>query len=424
MVTVRVQTRAGVKKVEVEKDDKLKVLYDKLFAIIKADRDKCLLYKSRKMLEPVPCSDETVLVFGIEHGQMLCLKEPKCSLQPVKVAVEQNLNVEEDAVDKELWRDDGRISGNECKSKIFKVENLALEPWDEGYKKEKGIKLLSFHSFMREKLSKEKSFKLENQKVALRKNTGSQTSLRDLPPPMTLCRQKFRFVDNIVFENKEIVDKFLEFWRKSDAQRMAYLYGTYTKFEDVPLGIKAEVKALYEPKQKNDTNNYTILKDANLNIADKIAKTLGLQRVGWIFTDLIELQRGKVVYTRNSSTYFLSAKECIRAGHLQNIHPNKCRYASEESYGSKFVTVVASGNEENQISFEGYQISTQGMSIVADKCLLYKNETPELGYLRKSDSEHYVSDVYYKEKDEYGNIVSKKADHFSIGYLLTEVTVA
>ena len=424
MVTVRVQTRNGVKRVEVEKDDKLKVLYDKLFAIIKSDREKCLLYKSRKMLEPVPCSDETISTFGIQHGQLLCLKELKGSLQPIKVATERNLNVEEDAVDEELWKDDGRISGSECRSKIFKVENLALEPWDEGYKKEKGIKLLSFHSFMREKLSQGKTFKLKNPKVALRKNTGSQTSLRDLPPPMTLCRQKFRFVDNIVFENRDIVDRFLDFWRKSNAQRMAYLYGTYTKFEDVPLGIKAEVKAIYEPNQKNDTNKYTLLKDANLNTADKIAKKLGLQRVGWIFTDLNELQGGKVEYTRNSSSYFLSANECIRAGFLQNLHPNKCRYASEESYGSKFVTVVASGNEENQISFEGYQISLQGMSLVAGKCLGYKNETPELGYLRKSDSEHNVSDVYYKEKDEYGNIVSKKADNFSTGYLLTEVTVA
>ena len=424
MLVVRIQTRDGVKKFEVGENDTLKSLHGMLFSNIKADFGECHLYKSRKMQQVVPRSDQTVTSFGIENGQMLCLKEPQKKLQSENIykKVVQKFNIEEDKVDQELWKDDGRILGNDCNTTIFKVENLALEPWDTTYLKENGIKFLSFHSFMREQLSRDKYFKLENQKVALPKIAGRKTNFNNLPATMTLCRQKFRFVDNIVFENKDIVDSFLNFWSKSGgAQRMAFLYGTYTKFEHFPLGIKAEIKAIYEPTQKNDKDSYKLIKDPNLKTADKIAKKIGLQRVGWIFTDLDALEEGKFEYKRNSSSYFLSAKECIRAGYYQTQHPNYCRHASTESFGSKFVTVVASGNEENEISFKGYQISTQGMALVADRCLSQKNATPEFGYIEKSTPERYVSDVYYKKKDEYGNIVNQSADKFPIGYIITEV---
>lgn len=42
-------------------------------------------------------------------------------------------------------------------------------------------------------------------------------------------------------------------------------------------------------------------------------------------------------------THFLSAQECIMAGHFQNQHPNACRHASSGYFGSKFVTVCVTG---------------------------------------------------------------------------------
>lgn len=61
--------------------------------------------------------------------------------------------------------------------------------------------------------------------------------------------QKYRHVDNIMFENHTIADRFLDFWRKTGSQRMGYLYGRYTEHKDIPLGIRAEVAAIYEPPQ-------------------------------------------------------------------------------------------------------------------------------------------------------------------------------
>lgn len=69
----------------------------------------------------------------------------------------------------------------------------------------------------------------------------------------TLClySQKYRHVDNIMFENHTIADRFLDFWRKTGSQRMGYLYGRFTEHKDIPLGIRAEVAAIYEPPQVN-----------------------------------------------------------------------------------------------------------------------------------------------------------------------------
>ena len=61
--------------------------------------------------------------------------------------------------------------------------------------------------------------------------------------------QNYRHVDNIMFENALMFDRFLDFWRKSGNQRLGFLYGKYEHHKDVPLGIRATVSAIYEPRQ-------------------------------------------------------------------------------------------------------------------------------------------------------------------------------
>ncbi len=64
-----------------------------------------------------------------------------------------------------------------------------------------------------------------------------------------VCLQRYRHVDNISFENELLVDRFLDFWRRTNHQRIGYLLGRYEVHADVPLGIKAVVAAIYEPPQ-------------------------------------------------------------------------------------------------------------------------------------------------------------------------------
>lgn len=46
---------------------------------------------------------------------------------------------------------------------------------------------------------------------------------------------------------------------------------------------------------------------------------------------------------RNIESHFLSAQECIMAGHFQNLHPNPCRFSPGGFFGSKFATVCVTG---------------------------------------------------------------------------------
>ena len=61
--------------------------------------------------------------------------------------------------------------------------------------------------------------------------------------------KNYRHVDNILFENPQIVERFLNYWRKSGHQRMGFLYGRYEVHDGVPLGIRVSIAAIYEPPQ-------------------------------------------------------------------------------------------------------------------------------------------------------------------------------
>lgn len=61
-----------------------------------------------------------------------------------------------------------------------------------------------------------------------------------------------------MFENHTVADRFLDFWRKTGNQHFGYLYGRYTEHKDIPLGIRAEVAAIYEPPQVDVNMIYSL----------------------------------------------------------------------------------------------------------------------------------------------------------------------
>lgn len=58
-----------------------------------------------------------------------------------------------------------------------------------------------------------------------------------------------------MFENAELVERFLQYWRVSGHQRLGFLYGRYETHADVPLGIRATVAAIYEPPQVSGSHS-------------------------------------------------------------------------------------------------------------------------------------------------------------------------
>merc|ERR1712071_589175 len=218
------------------------------------------------------------------------------------------------------------------------------------------------------------------------------------PKAITLNSQPYRHVDHIVFENPMLVERFLHYWRATGTQRMGFLYGRYDVHLDVPLGIKGIVAAIYEPPQESSRDSVKLLDDPHQKVVGEMAATLGLSCIGWIFTDLLteDASKGTVRHFRNADNHFLSAQECIMAGHFQSLHPNPCPMSSSGSFGSKFVTVCVTGNDKNQVHMEGYQVSNQCQALVQDECLVPTKDAPELAYARQSSSQTYIPDVYYK----------------------------
>ncbi|TKR76997.1 hypothetical protein L596_018051 [Steinernema carpocapsae] len=346
-----------------------------------------------------------------------------------------------DEVDRILAKTEGKIErkrGRMCNHGAnSKCTNcLPLDPYDEEYLKEKEIKHMSFHSHVRKltdghgkstkmlKPLENDSYKLEPKCPNGHKPFPKGICTKCRPAVCTLMRQKFRHVDNITIENDYVVNRFLNYWRKSGHQRIGYLIGRYIKSDDVPLGIKAVVAAIYEPPQSSSADMVKFEEDPHSEAVDQICTFLDLKRVGWIFTDLWskDASEGTVHCTRHKDSFLVSASECITAGSLQNKYKNYTTFCNDGYFGSKFVTVVASGDSSEHINFSGYQVSNQCSALV-DADILCPTSHPELASVRtKPKSEtHYITDVMYTEKNEYGGTVQRDGRPMPVEYLLVDV---
>ncbi|XP_054155355.1 nuclear protein localization protein 4 homolog [Oppia nitens] len=465
---IRVETPEGTKRVETTEDESTECLIKKIQSVFTInDLFSFKVFKDRSHSIQIPLLErKTVKEFGLKHGdfvyvvfnkndeQMADREQPSTSSHNSSHTTDNHISeslrnsilgsnsgVTEDDVDAHLYGQTGGIERPptaDCRhgANAKCVHCTSIEPYDESYLKEHNIKHMSFHSYLKKLtngIDRGKFAILENISCKIKPGCAGHAPwpqgicTKCQPSAITLNRQVYRHVDNVEFENPETVNNFINYWRQTGFQRVGFLYGYYSVHKDVPLGIKATVVAIYEPPQECNRDFIKLMTpDNNCKVAEFIASQLGLQRIGWIFTDLIpeDNQKGTVKYLRNMNTYFLSAQECIMAGFLQNSHPNKCRYSPDGSFGSKFVTVCVTGDGDNAIHMEGYQVSNQCMALVRDNCLLPTRDAPELAYVRESSAEQYVPDVYYKEKDMYNNEVQRLARPLPIEYLLVDVPVS
>lgn len=67
-------------------------------------------------------------------------------------------------------------------------------------------------------------------------------------------------------------------------QRVAWLYGYYSEHPHIPDGVRVNVEAIYEPPQIGEQNGFMMLDDPGRTHADMVASSLGLERIGHIFT--------------------------------------------------------------------------------------------------------------------------------------------
>lgn len=387
--------------------------------------------------------DKLLSAAPVKHGDILVLEVEKTEEEhrEAQEEVRRLQALELDAVDVALATKDGRVSRQ--RSELCRhpttgscLHCTALEPYDEAVlnASDPPIKFLSFQSYLRKLEHGDKFAELPEIDCKVK-------PCKDHPPfPASICskcqpsavvlkRQEYRHVDYVEFEDHVLLDRFLDAWRKSGGQRAGFMYGAYEEYDQVPLGVKAVVKAIFEPPQVNGHLGLEISMDSpEIRAVDDMAAQLGLRRVGWIFTDLEPDASGLAKYKRyiqpgDEESYVISGEEIINAALLQAQFPNPVptRFSKKGHHGSKFTTVVVTGDENHQIVPRAYQASTQAMHLARDD-ILRPSDTPALMAVRPATKDVFVPEVLFTQRDKYNNEIKHKADPlFPVAYLAVDL---
>ncbi|GBC05311.1 hypothetical protein RclHR1_06170015 [Rhizophagus clarus] len=396
---------------------------------------------------------KTISELGIKHGHLLyvAFKEPETdgsnTIQTDSKMSTSNLSVKQNPVDDLLEKQDGLIKRDKdqkfCKHSANGMCDycMPLEPYDQGYLTEKGIKHMSFHAYLKSINKANKQLNelnskfippLEEPDFRVKTNcSGGHASWPEgictkcQPSAVTLALQQYRMVDHVEFSVSDLINNFINFWRSTGLQRFGYLYGRYEPYPDVPLGVKTVVEAIYEPPQEDEVDGLTLtLPWEEESLVDEVAAACGLVKVGMIYTDLTDdgTSQGKVICKRHIDSYFLSSQECCFSAAMQNKHPVFTKWSASGKFGSRFVTCVVSGNESGDIGVNAYQVSNTCAAMVSAD-IIEASIDPNIMRVKESTSERYVPEVFYKYKNKYGvNVQESAKPCFPVEYLLVNVT--
>jgi nuclear protein localization family protein 4 len=183
----------------------------------------------------------------------------------------------------------------------------------------------------------------------------------------------------------------------------------------------------------NEVDGFELLDDENDKLADALAAGIGMTRVGWIFTDLhvdpALKAPANVSFTRDMSdtTTVFTAGELLQAAYLQSQRPNivSRKYCSEGNFGSKFVSVVMSGDKDNFAAPTAFQASNEAVAMAKADILAPSTTAANEMLVQLSDDTRYVPEIYYTHKNEYNKEVKSSASpSFPSDYLMCDMQAA
>ncbi|KAI9222452.1 NPL4 family-domain-containing protein [Blastocladiella britannica] len=464
---LRLRTRDGTHRVSLPPSAPIDAVWSAAYELIGGIAEFSLFAPTGA---PLQRSGPSIAECGLSHGDMLMVQySAPSTVAPTAAAptVTSTVTAAIDPIDAALAKLPGLIQRPRDPTFCRHGEKgmcdycSPLEPYDATYLDSNKIKHMSYNAYMR-KLGVTAApgatpLDPPNSRVLVpcpsRSHAPWPASIcsKCQPSAVTLARQTWRTVDHVEFETPDLVEQVIGSWRMSGAQRVALLLGQYAAYDGVPLGVKAVVRAVFEVAQHGAADGVVWVgvpggesashaggpitaspeeaaeADHALKSALTAAAACGLVPVGWMVTDLADAGKGDgtVACKRHDASYFLTSLEVRLAAHLQRTFPHGNPRSPTGIFGSRFATVVVTGNKSGAIEPEAWQVSECAVALV-DADLVEPSTVPGTMLVREAEPKvRYVPDIMYVARNEYGTNVSHRADQgkgFPVDYLLVNLT--